>query len=245
MAAVVHRFCPSCGTSRSADLRFCGSCGFDLEATGAPTVSSDPVDRTLPDAPNTDPRAITCPSGGHPQAVQKVSAVFAAGASVSQGVGSASTTSIRYSQRGGIGVASGGGPTEYHETRYTALAAMLAPPDEPQYESPWGWRSRLWVGFWLLAILAVPGGVSRAPADIAVPVLLVDVASIAILIWIPVWHKRRTAARRREILGERHPRWETLMTRWDRSFYCHKDGIVFLPDEPGIPAPAFAESMVV
>jgi hypothetical protein len=34
------RFCPSCGSARIEDARFCGGCGADLEAPG---VSPGPV----------------------------------------------------------------------------------------------------------------------------------------------------------------------------------------------------------
>jgi hypothetical protein len=149
---------------------------------------------------------------------------------------------MTYSQHGGFGVSSGGGPSAYTEERYTTLAALLSPPAEPTYQSPWGLFSVVWVGFWTLGLLTLPG--IAAKPDTASWVIPADIAILSLFIGGVVWWKFRTSDTRRRELDELHPRWERLMDRWDRSYYCHRDGVVFVPgDNDAIPAAQFPDVM--
>jgi hypothetical protein len=186
--------------------------------------------------------------GSHPQAVQKVSAAFAAGSSFSHGVGSFGSTSVSYSQYGGFGVSSGGGTLTQYEERYTGLATLLAPPGEPRYQTPWGLVSRIWVGFWLVGFLVLPDSVRNSAAQ-GYPqsiVVVFDVLFLLAMIVPVIWRKQREVGRRKRLDAARRRRWESLMTRWDDAFYCHKDGVVFEPGQGlAVPAPEFALAMTV
>jgi len=183
--------------------------------------------------------------GGHPEAVQKVTAVYTAGASFGVSVGNTSTSTVNYSQHGGWGVASGGGPTTHYSERYTGLAALLTPPEEPVYRQPWGRWSILWIGFWAFGFYVLPQAAAKDRNGAAFA-FVVDALFLAAMIGGVIWWKLRTASRRKRELGELHPRWERLMEQWDHSYYCHRDGIVFVPGEQGsIPAPEFPTEMAL
>jgi hypothetical protein len=185
--------------------------------------------------------------------VQKVSAVFAAGASVGHSTGTVSSTSLTYSERGGFGVSRAVGPADLYEERYTGVASLLVPPIEPTYENPWGVVSGLWVGFWTLVLIAlIPAALvvlrSQAPGSQSpgVPLwlgLIINVAFLGALVVPVVRWKQREAGKRRGAYAVEHPRWRSLRKRWEDSYYCHKDGIVFVPEQAGsMTAPEFAAS---
>ena len=228
-------FCPNCGKARTGELRFCGSCGFEFGGSPGPEPAATHTE---------DPESVRCPLGGHPEMVQKVTAVFTSGSSYGQGVGHVDTSATTYSSRGGFGWSAGGGTTSMYEERFSGLATLLAPPEEPAYQSPWGLASRLWVGFWALGFVVLPSAVSNSPMGPGA--LIVDIPFLLLCTGGVWWWKARTAARRKRSVSAARARWKTLITEWDRSFYCHKDGVVFIPGEPStIPAPDFPGRMAL
>ena len=72
---------------------------------------------------------------------------------------------------------------------------------------------------------------------------VINVAFVGALVVPVVRWKQREAGKRRRAYVVEHPRWRSLRKRWEDSYYCHKDGIVFVPEQAGsMTAPEFAAS---
>ncbi len=172
--------------------------------------------------------------------------MFTAGASFAHGTGNTHTSSLTYSQRGGWGFEAGGGPTSLYEERYTGLASLLAPPVEPIYRSPWGWISLGWVGFWSLGVLFEFGMLNSTAPFIRDSEVLSQLGVALFLVVSVVFTKLYDSRNRHASVATRHPLWRKLMETWDAAYYCHKDGIVFVPGQRGqVPAPEFPAIMAV
>jgi hypothetical protein len=163
--------------------------------------------------------------------------------SYGQSTGAASGGDVTYTQHGGWGFTSGGGSTSSFEERYTGLAVLLAPPAEPTYESPWGCGS---IGLALLCVVDLVGilFITASGGGAGLNLLLVNGGFWGAVLVAVVWTRLSQTAERQSTIPERHAKWTKAMLRWDASYYCHKDGVVFVPGQAGtVPAPEFPAIM--
>lgn len=118
------QYCPKCGTARIGSLRFCRSCGYDLEAEGQPTNPS-----TASAAIRGDDRA-TLPAGSKPPA-KTVFGAFREG--WDRGRGGASRDKGR---RGGAPAASDASIAPVGDVRPTDLPADASEVVTPAQNHP-------------------------------------------------------------------------------------------------------------
>lgn len=259
MPSARFAFCPQCGTSTIAALRFCGGCGLDFDQHAAATAAESTSHAVAPDGPpavanqsiataTTAPAIaaagqsdVLCPRG-HSDGLQKVSAAFLSGSSVSRAAGSMSSVSISHGQNAGWGLAYQPGSFSTSSEQHTTLASLLAPPPEPVYHSPWGVFTVGWII--LVAVIGYPiafGQLERGTQGVliaseagqlitngpmgALLCFLITTAAI-----VPVIHLRRLEARRRrERYVILHDHWDRRIVEWNAAYYCHRDALVFMP----------------
>jgi len=122
-------------------------------------------------------------------------------------------------------------------TAQSELARMLAPPVMPVQPSgppPATGRSVLL----LLAMLLCVGMGCAALADSSSLFGLV-VFTVAFVLLL-LWNQERTAvqARRMEAYQDAMARWQGAAVVWERLYYCHRDGMVFDPEDGASLAPS-------
>lgn len=185
-----------------------------------------------------------CPQCSKDDALQKVSAVVAGG-----------RTSGSFSGYSGGAVHIDGkwGSTSSYTTlggtTASDLANALAPPPEPKKQSP-GIIASGCIGF----LFAIPFSCSCVILVYAIPMALLGlfnsgftsetinfisgVASVfifscfcAVLLWFLLKEAKKEKDRReKEIVikfATEKSSWENAMVKWNRLYYCHRDGIVF------------------
>ncbi len=208
-------FCDNCGAANQPQARVCLVCGQAMPIPTPVAPVETPVLTTL------HSQGPSCPRCGKSDAVEKVNAVVEA-ASTGRWAGPAT---VRTSQ-GDVG-------------------QKLALPSAPVYTSPWNFRAVFAFVLALVAVLAsVTGWVSwlqlvvQAPPD---PGLLWQFVGLTIftLLWLGlaifiVWSRRQLAREGRAKVAA----WQSVRSRWEHTYYCARDDIIFLPGEQGTYKPA-------
>jgi hypothetical protein len=178
-----------------------------------------------------------CPVCGKNDAIQKVSGVVASG----QASGTFSGPS------GGVVNVDGkwgakGGYTTLSGSTVSNLAALLSPPPAPR-KWPFGFFGTvLTVLIWYFVVLPLVGGsivfLIAAVVNLinnglgwptALAGVLVCLLSLGVGILIIRWYVKKFREARAN-----HPltraAWESAIQRWERSYYCNRDDVVFDPD---------------
>jgi fumarate reductase subunit D len=125
----------------------------------------------------------------------------------------------------------------------TALAKSLKPPEEPT-RSGLGilfWLAAVATGLWtclvaplaLLGVLGLLGGlVSKDTSEAGLSFLYTGIGLVCLLpLWV-ITFIIYYVARRNKIQSEadyayQKPRWDAAMIKWNRLYFCHRNGIVF------------------
>ena len=206
-------FCDNCGAAIEPQARFCNVCGH---AMPAPTPAA-PVERPL----MTNHQGYSCPRCGMSEYVEKVSSL--------------------------VGAAPAGrfaGPP-FVSTSQADVRQKLALPGAPVYKSPWNFTTVFIFGIVLLVVLACASGMVswlqvllKTPNDSGVLGNFVAL-TIFTLLWVALaififWSRRRIARERRAKIAA----WQSVRARWEQTYYCARDDIVFLPGEQGTYKPA-------
>ncbi len=203
-------FCENCGAANQPQARVCLVCGQALPIPTPVAPVENPALTTL------HPQGYRCPRCGKSDAVEKVSAVVEA----------ASTGSFA-------------GPASVWRSQ-ADVRQKLALPSAPVYTSPWNF-SGVFVFVLVLVVLlaAILGLVSWLPLVVQAPTdpgLLWQFAGLSIftLVWLGlalflVWSRRQMARERRAKVAA----WQSVRSRWEHTYYCARDDVVFLPDEQG------------
>lgn len=219
-------FCPRCARPREGELRFCRSCSFDFEDTNAPQRDELPIAKDWGNAGV--PGAVDCPNRGHPQFIQKVSAIYAAGSSTS--VIDPAAGELLASQHFNM-----------RTTTSTGLASALQPPPSPGMKEPWGCGSAVWYGFWGFGLFLTLGhmdgrGISYDP--------IAGLVWSGVFIGLPFIMQIWESSNRSKEVATKTELWHGLKATWDDSYYCHKCGIVFRSGSPSWETPeAFRVTM--
>jgi hypothetical protein len=195
---------------------------------------SDPIFTRAPSL--REPLNLRCPRCARDDAVQKVSAIHAAGiqhsSSVTHGV-IAGGISSTYGSPGALlasNLSSTRGSTQ------SGISLKLGPPPEPRVRSSLGWAL---LGM-LIGGLCGLGLVASSPPVQAgqVPGLLIAVLA-AVLVGSLMWLMANAAAVR--VFDQLHPKWEREIAAWNKFYYCARDDVVF---EPGSDKAAPAEKLM-
>ena len=118
-------------------------------------------------------------------------------------------------------------------------------PPAPVYKSPWNFTVVFLFGLVLLIVLVCANGIVgwlqlylKTPNDSG---LLGNLIAFTIftLLWLGLaififWSRMRIARKRRAEITA----WQSVRTRWEQTYYCARDDIVFLPGEQGTYKPA-------
>ncbi|MEI6166983.1 MAG: hypothetical protein WCS52_07290 [bacterium] len=211
------------------------------EAVNIANPSSIPVSHTQ--------KKLLCPVCGKDDKLQKVSAVVSTNQHSSSSVGS--STGVTYDD-GDFLVTQA--YTSLKGSSISELAKALTPPAEPKkeetYDGLWGCcagglRGCLVMVAGLIGV-SIFGGLSTLSngSGGVVALLLIAAAGFVYFKWrneirklLVDWGltkepddaKVRRKAESDYDLSIRKRAWETSMVRWTRSYYCHRDGIVFDP----------------
>jgi RNA polymerase subunit RPABC4/transcription elongation factor Spt4 len=206
-------FCDNCGAANEPQAKFCHVCGNPISV---PTPVAQ-VERPL----MTNHQGYSCPRCGTSEYVKKVSSI----------VGTAPA--------GGIA-----GPLSGN-TNQTDIRRKLALPPAPIYKSPWNCSYIFIFGLVLLVVLICAIGISswlqallKTPNDSGVLGTLIGL-TLFTLPWLGlaifIFGSRRYIARERRA---KVAAWQSVRTRWEQTYYCARDDIVFLPGEQGTYKPA-------
>ena len=164
-----------------------------------------------------------CPVCQKDDAVQRVSTLVAAGQS--SGTFSGPSGGVTYSN-GKWGSVSGYSTLSGSTT--SNLARSLASPAKPTKDSGAIQMGCGYVALFAVAVLLL----SPIFLDGLLPTSLI-VAGI-LFYGIPGLLFLRSGARKRKLADERYPqvlaKWEEALTRWQRLYFCHRDGIAFDPE---------------
>jgi hypothetical protein len=210
--------------------------------------------------------AVVCPSCGHLDQVQRVSAVWRSGSATTWGIARIRGSFWGYG-RGGAIWGSTQGTTTIEEDHATELSEALAPPVAPRYHNPWGLLSTLLLiavllSGWL-AIVEAPGfhcassgqrticwdGQNSAPVQSALGITPDPVAfarwvqlglvalPVSLLAGLLVLRWRLRARRRRRFQID-YQAWQEAHTSWSDLCYCHRCDGVFAPGERQLRSPA-------
>jgi len=230
---------------------------FDIAANAADTVQTrisshatqpplpPDVAATIPQptfAPSRCKQQIAlCPICGKDDKIQKVSAIV----STHQHSGSSSGSSVGVTYDGEFAVTEA--YTNLKTTSISALAKALTPPSEPKKPEGGGCLEGC-----LFMIVAIPALYIGIPVVLVIPMVISSIVpssvpkgfvflcyficvGVALLLWQAKTKERRDAKRKAAQakmefdFAARKNAWGTGMERWNRSYYCHRDGIVFDP----------------
>ena len=208
-------FCENCGAANQPQARVCLVCG---QAMQLPTPAA-PVE--TPSMTKLYPQGYRCPRCGKSDDVEKVSAVVEA-ASTGRFAGPAS---VRTSQ--------------------ADVGQKLALPPAPIYKSPWNCSYIFIFGLVLLVVLICAIGISswlqallKTPNDSGVLGTLIGL-TLFTLLWLGlaifIFGSRIHIARERRA---KVVAWQAVRSRWEHTYYCARDDVVFLPGEQGTDKPA-------
>lgn len=171
---------------------------------------------------NFKPLNIVCPIDGNDDAMQKVSAVVAAGHA--KGTFTGPMTGVTRSE-GKWGLA--GGIATLSGSTTTDLARSLAPPPEPRKRA---FGPLNWLGLSIALILfgVIPGLLGLASIgskdSSGFGMFLFGTAMVGIFIWRMKDNPSRKSA---DEVARRN--WKTARERWAQLYYCHKHDLVFDP----------------
>jgi len=199
--------------------------------------------------------AIVCPRCNKDDTIQRISAIVQSGRA--EGTFSGPTAGAVYVE--GKWGASGSYTTLSGYT-ISELAKLLAAPPEPRKPSGFGWMSLPigcigFIGGYLLgAVLALPGFFISGMGNPSVPVAwqiigFCEVIIAAIvgygLVIVFIRHKARERLKVDEAryVAEKL-KWNAAIQRWNRMYYCHRDGIAFDPDTSETCEPSAVKALV-
>jgi len=154
-----------------------------------------------------DLETVVCPVCKKDQSIQRVPAIVSAGTVTGTFSGASSGTVRSGDQRGDYD-----GYTNLSGTTKSDLVRLLEPPTQPKI-------ARLIIAkgnFWLLFVLLGLGSCGIFSL-VMLGMLFFGIAMIG------------DGAEERAKYSNRMDRWRTAMARWDRLYYCHRDGITFDP----------------
>jgi hypothetical protein len=220
MNGISNWHCRQCGKPNTSTTLICNFCGFDNDGLVH------------------FPLTICCPICGEKDVIQRLSAIVLGGKYYS------------YLQDG-------------PEPGVTELSRLLTPPPQPFLKSglsPVGWVGLIaFFGFWPAAFLLAnwyyfSGGGFTPATSIQILVyfetflrlgfpasLIIFVLVIAAMTGYHFYTKKRSEAR----YALEKPIWDRLMQRWNVSYYCHRDGVVFaIGTDKVFPAQYFQQFLI-
>ena len=185
----------------------------------------------------TYPVPAPCPRCGLFDQVQKVSALYHAGASTSMitGSGVVSLPDVGSELTGSIHLTGG---------QQTLLSQRLSPPAQPQLQSAWGTGNSLVLGACVLGAVCSCSAASAAVgftehwSDFMSYTLVSALIFIAATVAL-VWRTSRETEQNKARWQADYLRWQTSVARWEALYYCGRDDLVFVPGMP-VAAPASA-----
>ncbi len=169
---------------------------------------------------------LACPRCGQVDRVEKLSVVVQAGSSTTGVAGRTTSTGFMAGERGG-GMIDMSGQTTLSGGSRTVLSQRLAPPPRPTYDRTPYAKSVAWsavaivIGLWFF----VDNGLHGAGYGFVAIGLII--CALAVRSAVRAW---RADKARRALLGEALPQWARQVDLWNRTFYCQRDDVVFLPD---------------
>jgi hypothetical protein len=179
-----------------------------------------------------------CPECKKDDAIQRLSSVVSSG----EASGSFSGPSVGITRVDGKWGTTGG-YTTLSGTTMTELARKLTPPSEPRKSKLAGAAyPLLGIGLWGLSLIAVLGGASlpviallgSSVPPIGRPLLCVAgvinvLIGIAMIIggFLLIRQQGKAAEAARARYEAERQAWEEAMTKYDRSYYCFRDDVVF------------------
>lgn len=208
-------FCDNCGAANEPHARVCLVCGYAMPIPTPVAPIETPVLTTL------HPQGPRCPRCGKSDAVEKVSVVFEA-ASTGRWAGPASGW-----------------------TSQADVGQKLALPSAPVYKSPWNVHA-IFIFFLTLLVVVVSflGWLTWLPLVVQAhpdPGVLWQFVGFTIftLLWLGLaififWSRRGLGRERRAKVVA----WQSVWSRWEHTYYCGRDDVVFLPGEYGTDKPA-------
>ncbi len=159
---------------------------------------------------------LVCPECNRNDAMQKVTAVVSGGTST--GNYSGSSSSITHA---GDTTAVGVGYSTLHGSTSSDLAKMLAKPIEPN-KNKYGCGNSLLMMVGMLLILIL-GYAIFASIDEGFGIVAGSLLSIGFGVYFLIQeHKYK-----KEVYPVAIKAYKTALIKWDRSYYCHRDDIVF------------------
>lgn len=189
----------------------------------------------------------TCPKCGAADQIRKVSAICATDTSVS--TSKSNTAAVGVTLQGQIGI--GGARTSTSGQQQTLLGHKLAPPSRPSQEhgSPrtGGWFLTIVGGACILTPLLnflSPTLSSDAKTAVVVFPLLGAVLLVAGLRTLRIATANETTWRAN--FEDRLAAWTRATEKWNRTYYCFRDDIVFDPESgDSAPVDSFATYLVI
>lgn len=220
-------YCSKCGVELTPDSKFCNRCGSPVEnsaqekgAENSQIVqlasSSSPIKQAVPETSS----HLACPVCNRDDRVMKVSSIVSGGTHEISGGGYTTQTYVDSK-----------GKTRYDShyvpmsgTQQSALAGQLSPPPKPET----GWNtcglivlaSGVWFGIWAMLLFGFTSGN-------AIPGLVL----IGIGITVYVLTEMSRQGKVNQIEQVEVPKWEKAIQRWNKLYYCHRDDVLFVPEE--------------
>lgn len=208
----------------------CEGCGANYKETSAQCPYCG---RSKPEKPKSQrgfdlgrsvASGLECPLCHHDDRVAKVSAIIQ---SDTQHINGSVPVSSTYRDSSGQ-IRSSTSQESYSATQESELAKKLAPPSKPS-----GGGSYVWA-FLIAPFLFFPicGGIGLAMDENNVGYIGCTIAGlIALLIIIKIaryQHKKDDIKMQPKIMA-----WNKAMERWNKLYYCYRDGCVYIPGEEG------------
>lgn len=212
--------CSGCGASFEDTFQFCPHCGRSRPK---------PQEIHLVTREEIPPNA--CPICRKNDRVEKISAIYSR--DTHQISGSTTSTNTYVDKDGYTRHETRDNP--FSGTQQSNLASFLTPPKQPEKNGAC-FRYLLIVP----CILFLFGGILGVFMADTVPQIIVYIAIFLIsaygLYWIFSTAKKKNRIAQQNLEMET-ARWNKAMGRWQQTYYCHRDDVVFLPGEQGsVPA---------
>ncbi len=181
-----------------------------------------------------------CPICNKDDSIQKVSVIVSAGKA--SGTFSGPSGGVAYID-GKWGTV--GGYTTLSGSTMSELAKLLSPPPAPN--SPKGYTCLEWIGLLFVAMILIPfvSGVLIIVSEASMTVLGVFpndpdttdviggfiflIIAFVVIAFLVSLNQKRLAASEKRYAIEKHT-WNLAMQRWNRLYFCQRDGIVFDPE---------------
>jgi hypothetical protein len=184
---------------------------------------------------------VTCPQCHKDDSIQKVSAAVESGRS-SGSYSGPSGGYVNVAGKSGAAI----GYTQLSGSSITELASLLMPPSQPRLRG--GFKiTWFFIYVWLISNCAAFGLLGTILLSSVFPgpsptnrLLLVAGVIVEIVLGVVIAarvlgffsrqdQKRKVAGQAR--YAQELPAWEDAMRKWNRLYYCHRDGIVFDPED--------------